>query len=152
MTVANTPVASNVPRWRERSAVVHIPRIAEDNKRFTSRIGNGLIGAPVRSVMATPTTRSLWPVLAFILALAACGSGAAPGQGNTATARETTPSAPAGSDDAAGGAGDAPEAVVGANLLPSVDVVDVATGDTFNLADQLGGGDTPILLWFWAPH
>jgi hypothetical protein len=38
------------------------------------------------------------------------------------------------------------------NLFPDIAVLDVQTGDSVNLAAQLGGGDTPVLLWFWAPH
>lgn len=38
------------------------------------------------------------------------------------------------------------------HLFPSVDVVDIATGETINVAAELAGGDTPVLLWFWAPH
>jgi hypothetical protein len=35
--------------------------------------------------------------------------------------------------------------------LPSVEVLDVATGDTIDFADFLPS-DTPVLFWFWAPH
>lgn len=38
------------------------------------------------------------------------------------------------------------------HLFPSIDVVSVHTGETMNLADELAGGDRPVLLWFWAPH
>ncbi len=38
------------------------------------------------------------------------------------------------------------------HLFPDLDTVDVADGSTVNLADELAGGDTPILLWFYAPH
>jgi len=37
------------------------------------------------------------------------------------------------------------------NLFPDVDVVDLATGDDYNLTN-LGSIDKPVLLWFWAPH
>ncbi len=35
--------------------------------------------------------------------------------------------------------------------LPTVDLIDVATGDTVNLADY-APSERPIVLWFWAPH
>lgn len=35
--------------------------------------------------------------------------------------------------------------------LPSVDVVNVATGATVNLA-SFAPADQPLVLWFWAPH
>lgn len=38
------------------------------------------------------------------------------------------------------------------HLFPDMDVIDIQTGATINLAAELAGGDTPILLWFWAPH
>lgn len=36
-------------------------------------------------------------------------------------------------------------------MLPSIDVLNVNTGQTVNLA-SLSGGDKPILFWAWAPH
>ncbi len=38
------------------------------------------------------------------------------------------------------------------NVFPNLDVLDIATGSTVNLSAELAGGDTPVLLWFWAPH
>ncbi len=38
-----------------------------------------------------------------------------------------------------------------ASDLPSVELVDVATGDTVNLA-SFAPSDRAIVLWFWAPH
>lgn len=35
--------------------------------------------------------------------------------------------------------------------LPDVTVIDLATGGEFSVA-SLVPSDTPILLWFWAPH
>lgn len=35
--------------------------------------------------------------------------------------------------------------------LPNVPVIDLATGAEFSVA-SLVPSDTPILLWFWAPH
>ncbi len=53
-------------------------------------------------------------------------------------------------DSSEGAAEESSEEVV--NLFPDVDVVNVVDGTTVNVADQLGGGDLPVLLWFWAPH
>ncbi len=38
------------------------------------------------------------------------------------------------------------------HLFPDVDVLDIQTGATLNIATELAGGDRPVLLWFWAPH
>ena len=38
-----------------------------------------------------------------------------------------------------------------ASDLPSVELVDVATGATVNLA-SFAPADLPLVLWFWAPH
>ena len=38
------------------------------------------------------------------------------------------------------------------HLFPDLETVRVTDGATINLADELAGGDTPILLWFYAPH
>ena len=35
--------------------------------------------------------------------------------------------------------------------LPSVELVDVASGATVNLA-SFAPSERPIVLWFWAPH
>lgn len=42
--------------------------------------------------------------------------------------------------------------VPAAHLFPDLQTVRVTDGETINLADELAGGDTPILLWFYAPH
>jgi len=36
--------------------------------------------------------------------------------------------------------------------FPDVTVTEVAAGTSVNLRQQLSGGDSPILLWFYAPH
>ena len=58
---------------------------------------------------------------------------------------------------ACGGGGGTPapapiavESVDGSSL-PAVSMVNVATGESVNLA-SFGEGDKPLLLWFWAPH
>ena len=37
------------------------------------------------------------------------------------------------------------------SILPSVDLTDVRTGGTVDLA-ALVPAEQPLLLWFWAPH
>ena len=36
--------------------------------------------------------------------------------------------------------------------FPDLNTVNIVDGATLNLAEELAGGDTPVLLWFWAPH
>lgn len=38
------------------------------------------------------------------------------------------------------------------NLFPDVEVTNIVDSSSLNLATELGGGDLPVLLWFWAPH
>ncbi|MEM7341122.1 MAG: hypothetical protein AAF467_20865 [Actinomycetota bacterium] len=47
---------------------------------------------------------------------------------------------------------DAAEVAPVENLFPDVDVVNIQDGSTLNLAEELGGGDQAVLLWFFAPH
>ena len=44
---------------------------------------------------------------------------------------------------------DAPASAAGD--VPDLDMVSVYTGETVNL-QSLVSGQTPLLLWFWAPH
>ncbi|WP_419919585.1 hypothetical protein [Candidatus Poriferisocius sp.] len=44
-----------------------------------------------------------------------------------------------------------PSSEAPASDLPAVELVDVATGATVNLAGY-APSDRPIVLWFWAPH
>jgi hypothetical protein len=52
------------------------------------------------------------------------------------TAEETTP----------------PAADATPHVFPDLSTTSIVDGTTINLADQLAGGDTPVLLWFFAPH
>lgn len=72
----------------------------------------------------------------------------------TARAVETTATDATVTDAAAEDEATAPgsESDPGENLFPDIEVVDVADGATINLSSELGGGDLPVLLWFWAPH
>jgi hypothetical protein len=111
-------------------------------------------------VRAAPRRGLVAALLALALGLAACGDDSTEASG--ATTETAAPAATAG-DDAAGDQtdeatastdGDASDQadVPGENLFPDVDVVDISDGSTVNLADELGGGTKPVLLWFWAPH
>jgi len=93
---------------------------------------------------------------ALSLVASACGSSTV-GEGSAA---ETSGDAAPTSTDAAPGpaesvgpeeAADGPSPAV-ENLFPDIDVVNIADSSTYNLAAELGGGDLPVLLWFWAPH
>lgn len=44
----------------------------------------------------------------------------------------------------------APE--VSSHLFPDLNTLNVKDGSSVNLATELAGGDTPVLLWFYAPH
>ncbi|MYJ31703.1 MAG: hypothetical protein F4067_03760 [Acidimicrobiia bacterium] len=89
--------------------------------------------------------------MAFCLALgaAACGDSVdSPATGPTeapAPAEAPATQAPA-PEPATESAAPAPE-----SDLPSVELVDIATGATVNLA-SFAPADRPLVLWFWAPH
>jgi hypothetical protein len=106
--------------------------------------------------MHAPPGRTVGLLLAAAMAVAACG---ASGSSSGAPARD------AGSRPEATGPG--PTATVPmtaaaqapgsttdrstASPLPAVDVTDVATGGTVQLASLLPA-DRPLLVWMWAPH
>ena len=111
-------------------------------------------------------------IVALGLAGVACGSGSGSNAEFGASVNNSTESQPDGASGS--GANDAPvsddadasedpasnqetstgedAATLPDHLFPDVDVVEIATGEPLNLADELAGGDRPILLWFWAPH
>ena len=94
------------------------------------------------------------------LLAAACGSGSSTTEvaanppateaPQTTTANDTSESTTAAVEPEGEVAEAEPESQT--NLFPNVDVVNVHDGSTLNLATELGGGDLPVLLWFWAPH
>ncbi len=97
--------------------------------------------------------------LAFALLVGACSSD---GGDATATGGETV-AADSGTDAGAasggtegatddGGSDGAEAATTDGPGFPSLDVVDLDTGDTVDLGQVLAGSDLPTLLWFWAPH
>jgi len=85
-----------------------------------------------------------------VVALAACGTTAPSSQEGTepppSIATQTPDSQAAVTDDPA----DLPE-VSPDSLVPSVNVVDVRSGETVDFA-SIVPSDTPVLLWAWAPH
>lgn len=101
-------------------------------------------------------------VLAMALVAAACGSGstdttasgsasagdAEPAESSVAPAATDAPTGSA-SEPAAEAEGPSP---VAPHSFPDLDTVTIGDGATVNLADELAGGDTPVLLWFFAPH
>ncbi|MFT7598984.1 MAG: hypothetical protein ACI8TP_001909 [Acidimicrobiales bacterium] len=92
-------------------------------------------------------------LLAISLAASACGasSTAADAPAIPRGSADAGDAAPAEADDMAS-VDDEEDPATEENLFPDIAVLDVQTGDSVNLAAQLGGGDTPVLLWFWAPH
>lgn len=96
-------------------------------------------------------------MVALTLALSACGSGPAPeteaaGPAPASASTTTVGDAATTVAPATGSEESAPAPEETANLFPSIDVVRISDGSTFDLATELGGGDLPVLLWFWAPH
>jgi hypothetical protein len=92
-----------------------------------------------------------------VAALALSATAAACGQTASETAASGGTDTAASTDDGAGAGGDTGDgagqgAASADHQFPDLDVVTVADGATINLAGELAGGDTPVLLWFWAPH
>ena len=107
-------------------------------------------------------------LLSLALVAGACASdspdateaGADTSSAETAAQSETTAAAASDTSSdtqaADGGAEPEPEiegpSPIGPHSFPDLDTVTISDGATVNLADELAGGDTPILLWFFAPH
>jgi hypothetical protein len=88
------------------------------------------------------------------LVLSACGSSggtAAPEAAGTTTRAVTA--GPSDTSPSGQGSSSGEEALPsgGASPLPTVDVVNVASGETVALASLLPA-DKPLLVWMWAPH
>lgn len=99
--------------------------------------------------------RWLLVAIASVVLVAGCGSGGSDADGPGEVA---APDRPGATNPVVGAPPDAepPDAEPGgtdpaASDLPAVDVRDVHTGATVDLA-SLVPADRPILLWFWAPH
>ncbi len=75
------------------------------------------------------------------VALAACGGGSTSAKVSTGT---SGPQRPSNSTDGAA-------AVPKKPTLPSVEVLDTATGQTVQFSSLLPAAK-PVLFWFWAPH
>lgn len=104
--------------------------------------------------------------MALALTVAACGAdtastteaadqsgdtGSASVASDSTTAATEATAADSSSTEAAPAEAAGPSAPVG-HTFPDLNTVNVADGSTINLAQELAGGDTPILLWFFAPH
>lgn len=77
----------------------------------------------------------------------ACGGGDdSPAESSPASTPAPAPTQEPAIESAPEGAAPAP-----ASDLPSVDLVNVDTGATVNLA-SFAPSDRPLVLWFWAPH
>lgn len=92
--------------------------------------------------------------IAAALTFAACGGGGSragndalfdDGPGKDTTEVEAPTSTPDGEGTAE------PKTAKGGGDLPSVEVVNVATGQEFDFA-SLVPAERPLLVWFWAPH
>ncbi len=68
-----------------------------------------------------------------------------------AEAEGPTPAATAGDEGGESTESEGP-AVATEHFFPDLNTVNIADGTTLNLAEELAGGDTPVLLWFFAPH
>ncbi len=124
---------------------------------------------------ARPRRRLVASIVAVAVSAAACGSdatepneatGAATAQDSESASTVAAPADGGPADDESADGSEAGRSDEGAsadddsadddapveNFFPDLEVVDIADGSTLNLADELGGGDRPVLLWFWAPH
>ena len=103
-----------------------------------------------------PDGRLLAGVVAAAMVFAACGTDTT----ETATGAEnaTESSAQASTDSGttaetvASEAGAAEGDATASSSFPNLDTVNIATGESVNLAAELAGGTTPVMLWFFAPH
>ena len=92
-----------------------------------------------------------------ILAIAVCLALSAAACGDSSDSPDTAPAEAPAPTEAPTTQAPAPEpapetaAPAPASDLPSVDLVNVATGATVNLAG-FAPADQPLVLWFWAPH
>lgn len=108
-----------------------------------------------------PNARSIEPrrlagALVTALLLASCGSSDGAGTDAATTSMLESSSTTATVDDATESASSSTETTVVEEdvrtVLPSVEVVALATGESVDLRSVDPGGDRPLLLWFWAPH
>ncbi len=113
---------------------------------------------PTISASSRPRGRllALSALIATGLIAAGCGSSS---DGEASVDADTTTAAESETTEAAADetASDETEtettaAAAAADAFPSVEVLNLATGENTNLADNLSEGTTPVLLWFWAPH
>jgi hypothetical protein len=92
---------------------------------------------------------------AALLTITACGTGEGEQVGaglTTLQTSESTPPIEGSTSTTTDGEVTSGAVNVAENLFPDIDVVEVSTGASLNLKQELSGGDRPVLLWFWAPH
>ena len=94
---------------------------------------------------------------ALALTAAACGSSGADttAAAPTVTASETSDAEAPVTDAGADTDTDEPSsdaAVPDLSNYPALAVTDVSSGETVELASVIAASETPVLLWFWAPH
>ena len=111
--------------------------------------GNRTLGAAgyPRS-MHSLNHRAKWAGAALALGLVASACGSEPATGSLDT--QAVAEASSDSADSAEDAGAQPASAQ--HLFPDLDTRNIVDGSTVNFASELAGGDTPVLLWFWAPH
>ncbi len=117
---------------------------------------------PTISASSRPRGRllALSALLATGLIAAGCGSSSNGDASAEAEDSVTTEAAAesatteAGAEDETEGeeAGADTSAPVASDSFPAVEVLNLASGENINLADDLSEGTTPVLFWFWAPH
>lgn len=96
--------------------------------------------------------------LSLVVALIAAACGSSPPEASSPTAATSPTSATSSgssstiSSNPSSDTATSADSAASENLFPDIDVAVVGTGDTVNLKQELAGGDTPVLLWFWAPH
>lgn len=100
------------------------------------------------------SAKTIGAAASLALLAAACGS-TSPDTVSASPSPEPTEAAPAEASseaEASPEAENAPEGPVDLSNYPAVVVKDIATGGDLELATVLADGQTPTLLWFWAPH
>lgn len=107
------------------------------------------------------TGLALFMFLAF--AIASCGSSvevdstsgssADDVADSDAAAADSTPEGDASAEQSAPAESESAEAATDSlGSFPALNVANVSNGEIVNLQQELSGGESPILLWFYAPH
>ena len=96
-------------------------------------------------------TRLLMCAVIVVLAAAACGSDDATTVTEPAGIEPADTAAPTADDSTADDSAAPAPVLAGPGDVPDLDMINVHTGEAVNL-QSLVSGQTPLLLWFWAPH